>query len=243
VPPAAAKPAPPPARVEQKIEQKLERKKVAPPVETPRPRAASAKPGPARSSGWPPVAIAVLVAIALVVIFIATPLFRSKEAAESPAATSPAAPAEPAPAPVDAKPTPAPPAPKPAEPPPPAPRAEKKSAGAIAGPAPVLVTAELCRDLSTDDDWECVPPRDPVRPGPLFFYTRLKSPVDTTVQHRWYRGDRLRQVVELRVRANTTGGYRTYSRNTVNDYDQAEWRVELRTTDGTLLKETRFTVR
>jgi hypothetical protein len=62
----------------------------------------------------------------------------------------------------------------------------------------------------------------------------LKSPVDTTVQHRWYKGDRLRQVVELRVRANTTGGYRTYSRNTVNDLEQSEWRVELRTSDGTL---------
>jgi hypothetical protein len=49
--------------------------------------------------------------------------------------------------------------------------------------------------------------------------------------------------VELRVRANTDAGYRTFSRNTINDLDQADWRVELTTSDGTLLKEIRFTVR
>ena len=92
-------------------------------------------------------------------------------------------------------------------------------------------------------DWHCVPPSLPVGPGPLFFYTRLKSPTDTTVQHRWYRGDRLRQVVELPIRANTTGGYRTYSRNTVDNQGAGDWRVELRTRDGVLLHEERFVVR
>ena len=36
-------------------------------------------------------------------------------------------------------------------------------------------------------------------------------------------------------------GYRTFSRQTVND--SGEWRVELRASDGTLLREERFTVR
>jgi len=72
------------------------------------------------------------------------------------------------------------------------------------------------------------------------FYTRLKSPRDTKVQHRWYQGDRLRQNVELTIRANPGSGYRTYSRGTVTT---GEWRVELRSQDGALLHEERFTVR
>jgi hypothetical protein len=50
----------------------------------------------------------------------------------------------------------------------------------------------------------------------------------------------LRQSVELTVHANTGTGYRTYSRNTVA---AGEWRVELRTRDGALLREERFTVK
>ena len=62
------------------------------------------------------------------------------------------------------------------------------------------------------------------------------------MQHRWYRGDRLRQVVELPIRPNTTDGYRTFSRNTVDDQGAGNWRVELRTIDGVLLHEERFVV-
>jgi hypothetical protein len=248
--PLPAPPTPRPAPVERK-------KPIARPPDPPRARerrveAAAAPVGP---SGWSrPLAIAVLVAIALVVTFIATPLFRSKEAAEAPAAAPAAPPPGPVPAPVDARIQPSAPAPKPAAPAPkpepaavvpsaPARRGEKGSARTVPPVLPVIVEARLCRDLETDDDWECASPRSPAGAGPLFFYTRLKSPVDTTVQHRWYRGNRVRQVVELRVRANTNAGYRTYSRNTINDLDQADWRVELTTSDGTLLKEIRFTVR
>ena len=118
-----------------------------------------------------------------------------------------------------------------------------------AGPQPpVVAAAHLCRDLLTgrrgeSSDWQCIPPSLPVDPGPLFFYTRVKSPTDTTVQHRWFRGDRLRQVVELRIRANTTTGYRTYSRNAVDSQGAGDWRVELRTNAGVMLHEERFVVR
>jgi hypothetical protein len=114
---------------------------------------------------------------------------------------------------------------------------------------PVVAAARLCRELSTGGlpgspgDWHCEPPSPPIASGSLFFYTRLKSPTATTVQHRWYRDDRLRQVVELPIRANTTGGYRTYSRHTVDNQGAGEWRVELRTRDGVLLHEERFVVR
>jgi hypothetical protein len=73
------------------------------------------------------------------------------------------------------------------------------------------------------------------------FYTRLKSPVDTTVEHRWYRGGQLRQTRKLSIRTNTGTGYRTYSRLTVDG--TGDWRVELRSRDGALLHEERFAVR
>ncbi len=113
---------------------------------------------------------------------------------------------------------------------------------------PLVATAQLCKDFSTgghssSGDWHCVPPTPPVGQGPLVFYTRLKSPTATTIQHRWYRDDRLRQAVELPIRANTTAGYRTYSRQTVDNRGGGNWRVELRTKDGVLLHEERFVVR
>jgi hypothetical protein len=105
-----------------------------------------------------------------------------------------------------------------------------------------MVEAHLCRRLSTRD-WRCDPVSSPVAPGPLFFYTRVKAAQNTTIEHRWYREDRLRQSVELRVRANPGNGYRTYTRQTVTAEHAGNWRVELRTKDGTLLHEERFVVR
>jgi len=127
--------------------------------------------------------------------------------------------------------------------------AESRATAAPVPAPPTVADAHLCGDLSIGGsrgwrgDWQCDRPSLPVGPGSLFFYTRLKSGGDTTVQHRWYRGDHLRQVVELRIRANLTGGYRTYSRNTVDNRSVGDWRVELRTQDGILLHEERFAVR
>jgi hypothetical protein len=64
----------------------------------------------------------------------------------------------------------------------------------------------------------------------------------TTVQHRWYRGDRLHRTVNLPVRVNTREGYRTYSRTSVDSKGGGDWRVELRTRDGVVLHEERFVV-
>jgi DUF2914 family protein/tetratricopeptide repeat protein len=144
-------------------------------------------------------------------------------------------------------------------PPPPTSRPRESSSPPIAGPEkritaaspkPALVaTAQLCEDFSprgrrgSSSDWRCVRPTLPVGPGPLVFYTRVKSPTVTTIEHRWYRDDRLRQAVELPIRANTTAGYRTYSRQTVDNRGAGNWRVELRTKDGVLLHEERFVVR
>jgi hypothetical protein len=195
----------------------------------PHERASSGQPRPVVDGGWPrPLVIGVMIAV-LIAAFVATRMFRSTGVVEAPT-TGVSAPSPP--------PTPAPAAPATSPPSPPS-----KSVVGASAPSPTLVAARLCRDLSTRGDWECVPPNAPVGPGALFFYTRLKSPADTTVLHRWFQGDRLHQAVELRVRANTTGGYRTYSRYTVNDQGPSQWRVELRTIDGILLHEERFQVR
>jgi Protein of unknown function (DUF2914)/Tetratricopeptide repeat len=114
---------------------------------------------------------------------------------------------------------------------------------------PLVANAALCRALSIDEsrgsavDWRCDPASRSVLPGPLIFYTRLKSQSDTTVLHRWYRGDRLQQEVTLRIRANAAVGYRTYSRQTMDSRRAGDWKVELRTQDGVLLHEEGFVVR
>jgi hypothetical protein len=104
---------------------------------------------------------------------------------------------------------------------------------------PTIIRAQLCASL---DDWHCDPPDDPVPPGWLFFYTQIKSARAMTVQHRWYQGNRLHQAVDLLVNANPGAGYRTFSRTTIKADSSGGWRVELRTEDGVLLDEERFTV-
>ena len=105
---------------------------------------------------------------------------------------------------------------------------------------PTMVKAQLCTTLEA---WRCEPADAQVVPGSLFFYTQVKSKTATTIQHRWYRGDRLHQSVLLRIQANPGVGYRTYSRNTISSERAGSWRVELRTEDGVVLHEERFTVR
>ena len=107
-------------------------------------------------------------------------------------------------------------------------------------PLPIVVGAQMCRELVTSGNWRCDPPGNPAVSGRLVFYTRVKSQTNTTIQHRWYQGDRLRKSANLEIAANPGAGYRTFSRNTVSS---GEWRVELRTRDGALLHEERFSVR
>lgn len=104
--------------------------------------------------------------------------------------------------------------------------------------------ANVCRRFSRTDgsDWLCDPVRDVVAPGALVFYTRVRSPRPTTIEHRWYVDGRLDQRVELNVGANPGAGFRTYSRHIITADRAGAWRVELRGSDGTVLHEQRFTV-
>jgi hypothetical protein len=155
------------------------------------------------------------------------------------------APAETVPPPRDTPP--ARPAPIPPAEPKAAPRRDDRTVAATKPPAPVptpgAVTAitQLCRTFSmSGGNWHCDPAGDSVAPGRLVLYTRVRSPRNGTVEHRWYRGDTLRQSVKLAIQANPTEGYRTFSRQTV---DAGGWRVEVRSADGSLLHEQRFAVR
>ena len=105
---------------------------------------------------------------------------------------------------------------------------------------PTVVTAQLCTALRV---WRCEAADSQVPPGPMFFYTQVKSATATTIEHRWYQGDRLRQAVQLRIQPNPGAGYRTYSRHTISSERVGDWRVELRSADGAVLHEERFTVR
>jgi Protein of unknown function (DUF2914)/Tetratricopeptide repeat len=123
-------------------------------------------------------------------------------------------------------------------------RSVARESRANATSAPVIVTiaeAQLCRRLSARD-WGCDQVTSPVRPGLLFFYTRVTTSNTTTIEHRWYRDDRLSQSVELRVQPSPGSGYRTYSRRTVSAENAGNWRVEVRTKEGSLLQEERFVV-
>jgi Tetratricopeptide repeat/Protein of unknown function (DUF2914) len=136
-----------------------------------------------------------------------------------------------------------------AQPPTVVPQTEDRSGprGAPSGRAPssgaiTLATAQLCRTFSTAGAiWRCDPIVDAVSRGPIVLYTRVRSPRDDVVVHRWYQGDTLRQSVKLTIRANATEGYRTYSRQTVDE--AADWRVEVRSANGDLLHERHFAVR
>ena len=112
---------------------------------------------------------------------------------------------------------------------------------AAAAVAISLATAQVCRGFSTSGgNWRCDPVGNSAGPGPMVLYTRVKSPRNTAVVHRWYQGNTLRQSVKLEIQGNATEGYRTYSRQTVSNGD---WRVEVRSADGALLHEQRFVVR
>jgi hypothetical protein len=108
--------------------------------------------------------------------------------------------------------------------------------------APVsVVEAQLCSGLSTTD-WRCAPASTATAPGLIYFYTRLQSRLPTKVEHRWYHEEQLIQTVTLDIGANQGPGYRTYSRHTISSDRAGNWRVEIRSQDGTVLDEERFVV-
>lgn len=206
--------------------------------------------------------IAAMLAILVILIAAGWYLLNSNRAADRAASTPPAETSSPAASPAPPQPTndrePVAPGPTAATTPPPAPEPEP-AAPAPAPTAPAaaaperpsaatgvassvdVVSAELCRSLTTGGAWRCTPATGTLAPGPMVFYTKVASGRDITIEHRWYREGRLHQNVPLRIRANPSG-FRTYSRTTVTPERAGSWKVELRTRDGQLLDEKTFTV-
>jgi Tetratricopeptide repeat/Protein of unknown function (DUF2914) len=120
-------------------------------------------------------------------------------------------------------------------------KSDPASAASGSSNAITLVVSQLCRTLSTSaGNWKCEPAGNSVAPGAIAMYTRVRSARDAVVIHQWYRGDKLQKSARLTVHANTTDGYRTYSRQTVHSGE--DWRVEVKTANGDLLYEQRLTV-
>ncbi len=187
-----------------------------------------------------PLAIAVT-ALAIVVVAV---VFTTRRAPPTPSPISAPAPSPTIPAPpreVESAVVTAPsPAPAPA-------RVERQGSPArIATAEPVSVlNAQLCKTLARrgSPDWQCTSPGADLKPGTFYFYTRLLTSANTTIEHRWYRGERVHQVMKLRVAPTPGSGYRTFSSNTVSAERAGEWKVELRAADGTVLQEQRFVIR
>ena len=132
----------------------------------------------------------------------------------------------------------------------PAPDRPDPSAVPSVAAAGVVADARVCSRLVTRDtdgapltDWECRTVVDSVAPGRLFFYTRVRSRTNTTIEHRWYRDERLTHEIGLRIEANDGPGYRTYSFRTVSPQERGSWRVELRSADEEVLHVEDFMVR
>jgi hypothetical protein len=200
---------------------------------------------------------AAAVAIVAIVAFIATRQGQgTTETPRSVAVVRQEPPQSPVPRPApsaepNAAPSPAPrPRPSPATPAPsperePRPAADPALRPEIAtGPVTVL-KAQLCTTLQRrgSPDWQCTAADGDLKPGAYTFYTRLLTNATTTVEHRWYQGERVHQVMRLRITPSPGSGYRTFSGNTVSPERAGEWKVELRAADGSLLHEERFVVR
>ena len=108
-----------------------------------------------------------------------------------------------------------------------------------------VLKAQLCSALekSGSPDWQCAPMNGDPEPATYILYTRLLTNADTTVEHRWYRGERVQQVRRLRVAASPGRGYRTFSSNTISPERAGDWKVELRGADATVLWEAHFVIR
>jgi Protein of unknown function (DUF2914) len=108
-----------------------------------------------------------------------------------------------------------------------------------------VLKAQLCSGLEKtgSPDWQCAPASGELPPGTYMFYTRLLTTSETRVEHRWYRNNRVHQVMTLRVSPSPGSGYRTFSATTISPERAGEWKVELRSADGTVLQDEHFVVR
>ena len=202
------------------------------------------EPAPVTRQWMPP---ALVIAAAVIAVIVAALFARQGQGTRESASPTPSGHLTAVPIPPPAPP-PSPrasPAPSPRASPAPSPRASPDPGpDPSRGPVTVL-KAQLCRALDRrgSPDWQCTTANGDLHPGTYSFYTRLMANEATTVEHRWFLGGRVHQVMRLRIPPSAGSGYRTFSSNTVSPERTGNWRVELRAADGSLLHEERFVVR
>jgi hypothetical protein len=107
----------------------------------------------------------------------------------------------------------------------------------------VSADGRLCISLTRGGEWRCDAAGDLVNSDAVYYYTRVRTPRDAVVRHRWtYQGEVVR-TVDLQVRANAEPGYRTFSRQIVTARDPGPWEVALLSPDGEVIDSQRFTTR
>jgi len=81
----------------------------------------------------------------------------------------------------------------------------------------------------------------PATVSKLYAFTKIAGAKgDTTIKHLWFYGDRLMAEVKLPVRSSN---WRTYSSKRILPSWTGEWRVDIVTEDGALLKSIGFHIR
>lgn len=167
-----------------------------------------------------------------------TPAATAKNTPDVPRATAAKAP--------PAAPEPTPPAPKgpvPAPFPTPRPRSADDSERGKSDGGSIGVEGRICTALvRSGGAWRCEPAGESTTAGAVYYYSRVRSPRDVTVRHRWSHQGTVTQTVSLDVRANPREGFRTFSRQNLAGRN-GTWEVSLLAPDGTVVETQRFTVR
>ncbi len=77
--------------------------------------------------------------------------------------------------------------------------------------------------------------------GSLYCFTRIKTSLDPAViKHLWFHGDKIVMETTLPIKSSN---WRTYSMKTILPSDIGEWKVDVTSEDGTILKTLNFTIR
>lgn len=77
--------------------------------------------------------------------------------------------------------------------------------------------------------------------GKLYCFTRIKTDhPPTIVKHLWFQGDRMVMEITLPVKSPN---WRTYSSKTILPSSTGDWKVDITSEDGTILKTLAFTIR
>jgi hypothetical protein len=127
----------------------------------------------------------------------------------------------------------------------PSPPAAPSTPSGSPAPRPTInevADAGACTSLTRSPDvWRCETAAAPALGTAVYYYTRVRSPRDGSIRHRWVHNGNLVAERTLRIQANATYGFRTFTRQTLSQ--PGEWQVLLIGMDGTILDERSFHVR